>query len=130
MKNNLKKLGDAELEIMQVLWSGSPPMTSVEIHEKTRELRDWPLSTLMTSLSRLQEKGYVICERPAGMNLYSPAVSENDYKAGESRSFLKKLYNNSARSLVATLYNNNMLSEDDIKELRDYVNRLEGDRRD
>ncbi len=130
MKNNLKKLGEAELEIMQVIWAGEPPLTSVEILKRLEGLRNWQLSTLMTSLSRLEDKGYVICRRDGGTNLYSAAVSENDYKAGASESFLKKLYNNSARSLVATLYDNNLLGEEDLKELREYIDRLESEHRD
>ena len=64
------------------------------------------------------------------MNLYSATVSENDYKAGASETFLKKLYNNSARSLVATLYKNNLLKDDDLRDLRDYIDRLESENRE
>ncbi len=127
MKKELKKLGDAELEIMQAIWSEEPPLTSVRILEKLKGIRNWPLSTLMTALSRLEDKGYVKCSREGGMNLYSAVVAENDYKAGASESFLKKLYNNSARSLVATLYDNHMLSSGDIKELREYLDRMESE---
>ncbi len=120
-----KKLGEAELEIMQAIWSGEVPTTSVEVRERIKSRRDWPLSTIMTSLSRLEDKGFLRCERQSGTNLYFPTVSENDYKAGASKSFLKRLYNNSARSLVATLYDNDMLGKDDIRELREYLDRLE-----
>lgn len=130
MKNNLKKLGEAELEIMHVIWAGKPPMTSVEICKRLKGLRNWPLSTLMTSLSRLEDKGYVICRHDGGINLYSATVSESDYKAGASENFLKKLYNNSARSLVATLYDNNLLEEKDFKELREFIDRLESEHHD
>ena len=127
MKKELKKLGEAELEIMQVIWSGNPPLTSVAIRNALKGKIDWPLSTLMTSLSRLEDKGYVKCTRDEGMNLYSATVSENDYKAGASENFLKKLYNNSARSLVATLYNNHILGKEEIKDLREYLDRLESE---
>lgn len=130
MKNNLKKLGEAELEIMQAIWSEDTAVTSVAIREKLKGIRDWPLSSLMTSLSRLEGKGYVKCARSEGMNLYSATVSENDYKAGASESFLRKLYNNSARSLVATLYKNDLLKEGDLRELRDYIDELERENRD
>ena len=130
MKSNLKKLGEAELEIMQTIWREDRPLTSVTIRNSLKGLRNWPLSTLMTSLSRLEDKGFVRCERSGGSNLYSALVSENDYKAGASRSFLQKLYNNSARSLVATLYSNDMLGEDDIRELREYLDRLEREHND
>lgn len=130
MKSNQKKLGEAELEIMQTIWREDRPLTSVMIRNSLKGLRNWPLSTLMTSLSRLEDKGFVRCERSGGSNLYSALVSENDYKAGASRSFLQKLYNNSARSLVATLYSNDMLGEDDIRELREYLDRLEREHND
>lgn len=130
MKSNQKKLGEAELEIMQTIWREDRPLTSVTIRNSLKGLRNWPLSTLMTSLSRLEDKGFVRCERSGGSNLYSALVSENDYKAGASRSFLQKLYNNSARSLVATLYSNDMLGEDDIRELREYLDRLEREHND
>ena len=130
MKSELKKLGEAELEIMQAIWSEDQPLTSVRVLEKIKGLRNWQLSTLMTSLSRLEDKGYVKCSRDSGMNLYTATVAENDYKAGASRSFLKKLYNNSARSLVTTLYDNNILDGDDLKELREYLDRLESERHD
>lgn len=130
MKNNLKKLGEAELEIMQAIWSEDAPVTSVAIREKLRGRRDWPLSSLMSSLYRLEEKGYVRCTRSSEMNRYSATVSENDYKAGASENFLKKLYNNSARGLVATLYRNNILKEDDLRDLRDFIDELERENRE
>lgn len=98
MKNEQKKLGEAELEIMQAIWSEDTAITSVAIRDKLKGRRDWQLSSLMSSLYRLEDKGFIKCTRSGGMNLYSAVVSENDYKAGASESFLKRLYNNSARS--------------------------------
>ena len=49
---NIKKLGDAELEIMEVLWDSSEPLTSGYILEKIRPTRKWALSTLMATLAR------------------------------------------------------------------------------
>ena len=130
LKNDQKKLGEAELEIMQVIWSEDAAITSVAIRDKLKGRRDWPLSSLMSSLYRLEDKGFIKCTRSMGMNLYSAAVSENDYKAGASESFLKRLYNNSARGLVATLYKNNLLKEDDLRDLRDFIDELERENRE
>ena len=56
---NIKKLGDAELEIMEVLWDSSEPLTSGYILEQIRPTRKWALSTLMATLARLTDKGFV-----------------------------------------------------------------------
>lgn len=39
----------------------------------------------------------------------------------ESRSILKRIYQNSARNFIAALYDGNSLSEKELKELEDYI---------
>ena len=125
MNKVLRKLGEAEFEIMQVIWSGAPPVTSNYILKELQGRRKWQLSTLMTSLSRLVEKGFVACDRSTGTNLYAPLVTENDYKAREGKNFLEKLYNNSIQNLVATLYSNKMIQDSDVEELRSFLDEME-----
>lgn len=125
MLNSQKKLGEAELEIMQVLWSSEGPVTSNYILKELQGRRKWQLSTLMTSLARLVDKGFVSCDRSTGTNLYTFIVTENDYKAKESKNFLERLYDNSVQNLVATLYGNQVIKDTDIAELRNFLDRLE-----
>lgn len=58
-----KRLGEAELEIMQILWSAQAPLTARQILQQLGDRRTWALSTLMTALARLGEKGFVRCDR-------------------------------------------------------------------
>ena len=94
MGNTQKKLGEAELEIMQVIWNSGNPVTSNYILKELQEKRNWQLSTLMTSLARLADKGFISCDRSTGRNLYTSIISENAYKTVASKHFLEKLYNN------------------------------------
>ena len=91
MKNEIKRLGDAELEIMQVIWSAEKPIMAARILELLQEKRKWALSTLMTSLARLAEKGFVFCDRTHRNNQYTALISEEDYKRKESK--LKQMKN-------------------------------------
>lgn len=125
MANIRKKLGEAELEIMQVIWDSSSPVTSNYILSELQERRKWQLSTLMTSLSRLSGKGFVSCDRSTGRNLYTSVISENDYKTGASRNFLKQLYNNSIQNMIAALYDSKDIKASDVEELRDFLDKLE-----
>ena len=126
MNKIVKKLGEAELEIMQVIWKADAPVTSSFILKELQERRKWQLSPLMTSLSRLVDKGFISCDRATGNNLYSSIISENDFKAKESKNFLEKLYNNSIQNMVATLYSNKAINESDMNELRKFLDDLEG----
>ncbi len=125
MSNISKKLGEAELEIMQVIWNSGSPVTSNYILKELQGLRKWQLSTLMTSLNRLADKGFVNCDRSTGGNLYTAIISENDYKAVASKHFLEKLYNNSIQNMIATLYSNKEIEASDVEELRDFLDKLE-----
>lgn len=125
MKKTIKNLGEAELEIMQVIWNSAAPVTSSYILKELQESRKWQLSTLMTSLTRLADKDFVVCDRSTGTNLYSALISENDYKATEGKHFLEKLYDNSIQNLVATLYSNKVLKKSDLEELRKFLDEWE-----
>ena len=127
MTDNMKKLGEAELEIMQVIWSSEIPITSNSILKKLQGRRKWQLSTLMTSLSRLIDKGFLSCDRSTGSNLYSWVIPENEYKTGASRHFLEKLYNNSIQNMIASLYSSKAIKSSDVEELRDFLDRLEAE---
>lgn len=125
MGTDLKKLGEAELEIMQVIWDSENPVTSNYILKELQGRRKWQLSTLMTSLTRLSDKGFVSCDRSTGSNLYTSIISENEYKAGASKHFLEKLYNNSIQNMIATLYNNKAIKNSDVEELRKFLDEME-----
>ncbi len=127
MNHTSKKLGEAELEIMQVIWHSQNPVTSNYILKELQGLRGWQLSTLMTSLTRLEKKEFVICDRSTGSNLYTAIISEDDYKTRASRHFLEKLYNNSLKNMVATLYGSQVLKVSDVEELREFLDQIEAE---
>lgn len=127
MSGVLKKLGEAEVEIMQVIWDSGKPITSNYILKELQGRRKWQLSTLMTSLARLADKGFVRCDRSTGSNLYTAIISENEYKAGASKHFLEKLYGNSLQNMIATLYSNKAIKNSDVEELRRFLDQMEAE---
>lgn len=125
MPSSRKRLGDAELEIMMILWHARGQLTATQIQDALHERRAWPLSTVMTALARLADKGFVACDRTTRTNLYCALISEEAYKQSESRSFLEKLYDNSLQNFVATLYDARAIDERDLQALKDLIAELE-----
>lgn len=121
----MKKLSEAEFEIMQVLWRHNTPMTSNQILDEIKDNRQWKLASLMTTLARMAEKGAVHCDRTTRTNYYTALVSEDEYKVTEGTSFLEKLFNKSAKDFIASLYQGKQMSGKDIQELRAYLDSLE-----
>jgi predicted transcriptional regulator len=116
-KKKLPKLSDAEMEIMDIIWKGGQPLTSTYIMDHLTS-RTWALSTVMTALARLCEKGFVHCDRSTRTNYYTAVISEDQYRERESREFLKKMHGNSIASMVTALSNSGSISDDEIAELR------------
>ena len=75
------------------------------------------ISTLLTLLSRLIDRGFLSSEKRGRERIYYPQVEREEYMEYETKNFIKKLHKNSFMSLVNTLYDNNDLTEQDMDEL-------------
>ncbi len=117
----LKKIPDAELEVMQVIWSNVCPITTKQVKDILEQSRPWKTGALQTLLNRLIERGYLEAGMIGKNKTYSPLVSEEDYLALESRSFLKRFSSKSITKLVASLYDSKAISDEDLKELNSYI---------
>lgn len=124
MEQKQLHLGEAELEIMQQLWVNDLPLTANQILSGISG-RKWALSTLMTVLNRLADKGFLTCDRGGKTNLYTPLIKKSDYQAAANRNFLERMYGNSVPRLVASLYESHCMTEEDVQSLREYLDRLE-----
>ena len=117
----MKNLGTAELEIMQIIWEAKEDVGSKYVLSKLSSSRPWKLSTLMTSLNRLVQKGFLVMEKVDGTNLYHAVISEDDYKEEASRDFLDKLFGNSLKNLVTAFYDSKQVDEEELKELAEWI---------
>lgn len=120
----LKTLPNSELELMMILWRAGVPLTRMEIEERLPKKRTLSKTTILSFLSRLEEKGFVLVEKEGRNNRYLPLVQESEYLKQESGSILKKLYGSSVKKFVAALYDGDGLSKEQIAELKDYLDRL------
>jgi BlaI family penicillinase repressor len=118
----MKKLSDSELDIMLVIWRHGAPISFDEIAEAVKE-QNWTESTVRNFLARIVNKGYLKIEKDGRRNLYIPLVSES-YVDRKSTTLLDRLYDGSVKHFVARLYENDEISQEDILELRRYLDTL------
>ena len=118
----MKKLPDSELEIMLIIWEYDRPVTRFEIESKLDEDRNLSPTTILSFLSRLQEKGFLDVAKEGKNNIYSAIISKESYMQTDSKNMLKKLYKNSVKNFLAALYDGDNLSEEDVNELMNYLN--------
>ena len=133
MNKNIRRLPDAELEVMQAIWTLCPQSADTlqagevqavsrsQIEEILRE-KDMAPTTLLTLLSRLADKGFVHTEKAGRSNVYTPLIPQADYLAAQSRSFLDKLCGGSLSTFANALCDSG-LTKEDLDELRQLLER-------
>lgn len=121
--NENKTLPDAELDIMRVIWSAGEPLCASDIAKRLGGSRGWKTATVHVLLRRLCERGYLECDRSGYIHRYTPLVSSDGYCVIETKSFLRRIAGGSARSMIASLIESELLTDDDIAELTDILNR-------
>ena len=113
------RISDAELEILEVLWTAGEALNANEIRARLNEKKDWERTTVLTLIRRLLDKG-VITQEKQEVYYYSPLVERSVYVKEETKSCLNKFFKGNAKNLAAALIEDEDLSRDDIEELRAY----------
>lgn len=117
----MKRLPDAELELMLIIWDAAEPVSRIEIEEKMDKSREVVPSTILSLLSRLEERGFVQREKRGKMNYYSPLVEKEPYLKETGKNILQKMFGGSLANFAAALYTGEELSEADVEELQKII---------
>ena len=113
----MKNISEAELEVMQVLWSRGES-TSLEIISEVKKKKEWKNNTIMTLVSRLVNKEFIdVIREDKSLLIYKPKVSEYDYKSKETNNFIEKLYNGSINNMLVAFAKSKKLSKKDLEDL-------------
>lgn len=117
----MKKLPDAEFEIMKIVWANEPPVTTNMIMDQLGKEKEWKVQTIITLLLRLVERGFIRTEKNGKERTYYPIIKKEDYLKFESGDFMERFHSNSFKSLVATLYNSKKITDNDLDELKKWL---------
>ena len=117
------RLSEAELYIMLQFWQHGA-MKSDQLAALVAD-KEWKPTTLLTFLSRLAAKGMLKTEKQGKSNLYTPLITQGEYRELESRQFLDEMYDGSARDFFVAMVNSNNLSPQDITELKKWLSEQE-----
>ena len=112
-----KKLPEAEFEVMNAIWNGTPPVNTAYLMDVVGKEKGWKAPTLISFLVRLQERGFISSEKKGKERYYTPVAERNEYIHSVTSDFIEKYHKGSFVNLLDSLYVNKVLSEDDIDEL-------------
>lgn len=122
MKNKIPTISESEWEVLKVLW-GESPLTANEIISFLTAQTDWKPKTIRTLLDRLTKKGVVGVNKAQRMYTFYPIYSQSECQRAKTKSFVKRFYDGTLKSLIVQFVQDEDLSEEDIKELRSILDK-------
>ncbi len=116
----IQKISDTELEIMKIIWANSEKATLFPYIMEGLAARGKPCqkNTLIVLLSRLIDKGFLSARKIGRRNEYTTLVSEMEYQTAQTKCFLDKIYEGSAKGLVSNLIMGDLLTDEEYEELK------------
>ncbi len=116
----LQQISDAELEIMKIVWGNPDEVTLFPyiMDELAKKGRPCQKNTLIVLLSRLMNKGFLSARKIGRRNEYTTLVSETEYQTAQTKNFLNKIYEGSAKGLVSNLIMGDRLADEEYEEVK------------
>jgi BlaI family transcriptional regulator, penicillinase repressor len=124
---NKKRSGkptEAELEILQVLWEGGP-QTVRSINDKMSVGKKVGYTTTLKLLQIMTEKGLTLRDETGRTHIYSSAAGREETRSQLLDRFVDTAFGGSAMSLVMQALGNHRASEEEMKQIRELLSRME-----
>lgn len=120
----VKVLGPLETKIMQIVWR-EKTATVKQVHRRLQdnpEQADIAYTTVMTTMTRLADKGILNRRRDGLAYIYTPAVTKDDFEAMMVRRVLEGLMDDYEEETIQ--YVLEYLARHDPQRLLSYQNKL------
>lgn len=124
----LPQISEAEYEVMKVIWHMAPVSTT-EVTARLTASTDWSPKTIQTMLKRLVQKGALTYEKNGRVFVYTPLVSETEYRTTKSKAFLNRFYDGKMAAMVSAYLDQEQISEQELDELRSLLQKREQEHR-
>ncbi|HID7771388.1 TPA: BlaI/MecI/CopY family transcriptional regulator, partial [Clostridioides difficile] len=84
----------------------------------------WKQTTTLTLLSRLVKRGFLDAQKIDRYTHYTIRVKHKDYLSFETKDFLSNIHDDSLRSLISALHDDENIGKDKLDFLESYFDNL------
>ena len=115
-----EKLFASEAKVMEIIWNRGP-LSAKEISLIAADSIGWNKNTTYTVIKKLESKSFIKRTDPGF--ICTPLVSQEEMQKKEAVSLLNKVFGGSRKALFSALLEDEDLSDTEIKELRDLIDK-------
>ena len=120
--DNIRKLPDAEFEVMNALWeSNVSPVNTAYLMENVGKQKGWKAPTLISFLSRLEDRGFIHSEKKGKERYYFVDSIKEDYIRIVTIDFLSKYHSGSFVKMMDLVYGKNSMSSKELDEMLNWL---------
>ncbi|WP_074141683.1 BlaI/MecI/CopY family transcriptional regulator [Clostridioides difficile] len=120
----IRKIPQAELEVMKFIWRVDVTVTSKDVIEAMEQKYGWKQTTTLTLLSRLVKRGFLDAQKIDRYTHYTIRVKHKDYLSFETKYFLNKIHDDSLKNLISALHDDENIDKDTLDFLESYFDNL------
>ena len=123
--NQPVKPTEAELEILQILWEHGPSTVRF-VNEKQNINKEVGYTTTLKIMQIMAEKNFIEADKTSRSHIYHALLQEEDTQKQLLDKFLDTAFRGSAMKLVMQALGNHTTSEEELNQIRNLLDKLEG----
>jgi predicted transcriptional regulator len=114
---------ELELEILKVVWRLGPASVR-QVRDALAGFRDLAYTSVMTIMTIMTRKGYLRRTKTEGGYVYRPRITEQSTTRRMLRDLVDRAFDGSAAALMLNLLESGKVDPDELKRLRDVIDRM------
>jgi len=118
------KLTDSELEILKILWEKGPAAVKL-VNEIQNEKREVGYTTTLKIMQIMADKKVLRREKRGKCHVYTPSIEREKTQGQLIDTLLHNAFGGSAAKMVMQTLGNYKASEDEIREIREFLDSIE-----
>ncbi|MBM7553972.1 penicillinase repressor BlaI [Thalassobacillus pellis] len=122
MTKKIPAITESEWVVLKVLWEKGP-QTANDIISSLPAQTHWNPKTVRTLLDRLTKKEVVGVHKNQRVYTFYPLYSQDECQRDKTKSFVKRFYDGTLKSMLVQFIQEEDLSEEDVKELRSILDK-------
>jgi BlaI family penicillinase repressor len=119
------KATEKELEILQIIWS-KDAVSVKEVHEALGGDESNGYTTILKMMQIMHEKGLVTRQKSGKLHLYKAVHSLENTRQHLLEKMIHTVFQGSASQLVMSALGNKKSSKEELRQIKEYLEKLEG----
>lgn len=125
----MKKISSSEMILMKCIWDSKEELSIPQLMEIVRDQygKEYKRTTIVTFLSRLQEKGYVQTCRKGKLSYVHAVCTEEKYKASMASKYTRLWFEGRPSSFLSALIGEEGITKEESERIRRILDGLDDD---